>query len=142
MGTSGGEEKTNGKVKTPAVLGAIIDLGNCLNLIDSEHLDLVKAAHKAYLELCKISGLEPAQNKGKDLRAATLTKRFLRHFTNSASRKRRSLSILYARFLSKMSRYTKMPACTPLITFKSVSVTLVKSSDIFCRTLDELKGAL
>jgi hypothetical protein len=67
-------KKANGKVKTPAVLGAIIDLGNCLNLIDSEHLDLVKAAHKAYLELCKISGLEPAQNKGKDLRARYLDK--------------------------------------------------------------------
>jgi len=66
--------KTNGKVKTPAVLGAIIDLGNCLNLIDSEHLNLVKAAHEAYLEFCAISGLKPAQNKGKDLRARYLDK--------------------------------------------------------------------
>jgi hypothetical protein len=66
--------KKNGKVKTPAVLGAIIDLGNCLNLIDSEHLDLIKTAHKAYLELCNISGLEPAENKGKDLRARYLDK--------------------------------------------------------------------
>jgi hypothetical protein len=66
--------KIDGKVKTPAVLGAIIDLGNCLNLIDSEHLDLVKAAHEAYLELCNISGLTPAQNKGKDLRARYLDK--------------------------------------------------------------------
>jgi hypothetical protein len=64
----------NGKVKTPAVLGAIIDLGNCLNLIDSEHLELVRAAHQAYLQLCQISGLKPAQNKGKDLRARYLDK--------------------------------------------------------------------
>jgi hypothetical protein len=48
------------KVKIPAVLGAVIDLGNCLNLIDAEHLDLVKAAHAAYLNLCKVSGLKPA----------------------------------------------------------------------------------
>lgn len=61
-------------IKTPAVLGAIIDLGNCLNLIDSEHLDLVKAAHEAYLDLCNTSGLKPAENKGKDLRARYLDK--------------------------------------------------------------------
>lgn len=56
-----------GRIKTPAILGAIIDLGNCLNLIDAEHLGLVKAAHEAYLEFCRNSGLEPAQNRGKDM---------------------------------------------------------------------------
>ena len=66
--------KKAGKVKRPAVLGAIIDLGNCLNLIDSEHLDLVKAAHLAYLNLCNISGLTPARNKGRDLQARYLDK--------------------------------------------------------------------
>lgn len=60
--------KTGGKVKTPAVLGAIIDLGNCLNLIDTEHLELVKAAHAAYLEICRASGDAPAKNKGQNLR--------------------------------------------------------------------------
>jgi hypothetical protein len=58
--------KNDGKVNTPAVLGAIIDLGNCLNLIDTEHLDLVKAAHQAYLEFCRNSDLKPAQNQGKE----------------------------------------------------------------------------
>jgi hypothetical protein len=61
-----------GKIKTPAVLGAMIDLGNCLNLIEAEHLDLVKAAHTAYLDLCQISGGFPLQNKGRDLRARYL----------------------------------------------------------------------
>jgi hypothetical protein len=57
MGARPGKTKI-GEIKTPAVLGAIIDLGNCLNLIDAEHLELVKAAHRAwaYLDLCKISG--------------------------------------------------------------------------------------
>lgn len=59
-------------VNEPAVVGAILDLGNCLNLIDAESLELVKAAHKAYLNLCQVSGLKPAQNKGKDLRARYL----------------------------------------------------------------------
>jgi hypothetical protein len=67
-------KRKTGKVKTPAVLGAIIDLGNCLNLIDAEHLHLVKSAYEAYLELCKISGGKPLQNKGHDLRARYLDK--------------------------------------------------------------------
>jgi hypothetical protein len=67
------KEKT-GKVTEPAVLGAIIDLGNCLNLIDAEHLNLVKAAHIAYLELCRVSGGVPLQNKGQNLRARYLDK--------------------------------------------------------------------
>ena len=64
----------SGKIKTPAVLGAIIDLGNCLNLIDTENLDLVKAAHKAYLDFCATSGLKPLENKGQDFRARYLDK--------------------------------------------------------------------
>ena len=69
------EAKTRtGKIKTPAVLGAIIDLGNCLNLIDAEHLSLVKAAHDAYLDLCRTSGDEPLRNKGSNLRARYLDK--------------------------------------------------------------------
>lgn len=66
--------KKDGKIKTPAVLGAIIDLGNCLNLIDAEHLSLVKAAHQAYLEFCRNSDLKPAQNLGKDMGSRKLDK--------------------------------------------------------------------
>ena len=41
---------------------------------DAEHLELVKLAHKAYLDLCRVAGLNPAQNKGKQLRARYLDK--------------------------------------------------------------------
>lgn len=34
------------RIRTPAVIGAVIDLGNCLNLADTEHLSLVKKAHE------------------------------------------------------------------------------------------------
>lgn len=66
------KENQGGKIKKPAVLGAIIDLGNCLNLIDTEHLDLVREAHEAYLDLCAKSGLIPAANSGKGMRARYL----------------------------------------------------------------------
>jgi hypothetical protein len=62
------------KIKEPAVLGAVIDLGNCLNLIDAEHIKFVRSAHESYLKFCKKSNMSPAQNKGKDLRARYLDK--------------------------------------------------------------------
>jgi len=68
------EAKKGPKIQKAGVLGAIIDLGNCLNLIDVEHLDLVRAAHTAYLEICKVSGGVPARNKGKDMRERYLDK--------------------------------------------------------------------
>jgi len=67
-------ESRSRKVTKPAVLGAVVDLGNCLNLIDAKHLELVRTAHREYLNICQISGLTPAQNKGSDLRARYLDK--------------------------------------------------------------------
>jgi hypothetical protein len=64
----------SGKVKKPAVLGAVIDLGNCLNLIDVEDLALVTAAHEEYQKICQEFAVLPAQNKGSDLRARYLDK--------------------------------------------------------------------
>ena len=38
--------RANGpKIKTPAVVGAVIELGYCLNLLDSEFLDLVRESY-------------------------------------------------------------------------------------------------
>jgi hypothetical protein len=60
------------KIKFPAVLGAVIDLGNCLNLTDAEALKQVKEAHSAYTQLCKVSGVAMPENRGPDLRARYL----------------------------------------------------------------------
>lgn len=43
------------KIKKPAVLGAVIDLGNCLNLADTDALALINSAHQTYQELCTTS---------------------------------------------------------------------------------------
>lgn len=51
------------KIKQPAVVGAVIQLGHCLNLADAEALGYVKAAHDAYRETCRASDVEPAQNR-------------------------------------------------------------------------------
>lgn len=67
-------KRTNSKVKYPAVVGAVIDLGNCLNLIDAEHQALVKEAHTKFLEYCQVAELEVPINKGPELRARYLDK--------------------------------------------------------------------
>jgi hypothetical protein len=53
-------------VRFPAVLGAVIDLGNCLNLADAEALALVKSAHKTYTDICAVSGTSSAENRGPE----------------------------------------------------------------------------
>ena len=60
------------KIKNPAVLGAVIDLGDCLNLTEAEALADVKIAHEEYVNSCRSAGAETARNRGLDLRARFL----------------------------------------------------------------------
>jgi len=43
-------------ISTPFVLGAIIDLGNCLNLVESGSLQIVSQSHKGLSQLIRESG--------------------------------------------------------------------------------------
>jgi hypothetical protein len=52
------------KIKYPAVLGAVIDLGQCLNLTDAEALTHVKTAHDEYSRFYRSANLQMAQNRG------------------------------------------------------------------------------
>jgi hypothetical protein len=44
---------TKGKIEKPAVVGAVIDLGNCLNLTDTKHQEVIKSAYKGIVDLCE-----------------------------------------------------------------------------------------
>jgi hypothetical protein len=57
-------KKTKGTVDNPAVVGAIIDLGVCLDLTSSNGIRAVAASHKSFLQLCKASGRDVPQNRG------------------------------------------------------------------------------
>jgi hypothetical protein len=61
-------QRQGSKIKNPAVLGAVIDLGHCLNLTESEALTRVKTAYEEYMKYCQSAGLESAQNRGPELR--------------------------------------------------------------------------
>ncbi len=50
------------KIKTPAVLGAIIDLGYCFDLLSSENLDQLKVAYNSVEETNKKHGFKMPEN--------------------------------------------------------------------------------
>lgn len=52
-----------GEYKEPAVIGAVIDLRNCLDLVSREDTELFRAAHKSFIQVQKKSGLPIPKNK-------------------------------------------------------------------------------
>ena len=65
-------QRRGSQIKTPAVLGAVIQLGHCLNLTETESLALVRSAHVTYARMCASSGSPAATNRGPELRARYL----------------------------------------------------------------------
>jgi hypothetical protein len=57
------EKVERGDYAVPAIVGAVIDLRNCLDLASRGDIDLVQSAYTAYVELQKVSGLPLAVNK-------------------------------------------------------------------------------
>ncbi|HEU4552106.1 MAG TPA: hypothetical protein VFS25_04700, partial [Chitinophaga sp.] len=62
------------KKKKPAVLGAVISLGNCLDLTDKKWIDLVRISYETFKETAELEGSElpvntnpPNNKKSKDL---------------------------------------------------------------------------
>lgn len=53
-------------VKKPGVIGAVIDLGECLNLVEAEYLELVQAAYQRLVITSKESNSPLPQNSGHD----------------------------------------------------------------------------
>lgn len=68
-----GKSRRNGGTITPFVLGAVIDLGNCLDLTDSDNLDLLKMAY----DDMKTAGVDLPQNRSIQFGTKDRTLRFL-----------------------------------------------------------------
>lgn len=58
------ERMSKGKkpIRTPAVVGAVIDLGYCLNLLETHSIGVVKQSYKILHDLYKSSGSEMPRN--------------------------------------------------------------------------------
>jgi len=55
--------KSNKNIKNPAVIGAFIKLGNCIDLLDSEHTEQVKAAYEILKLEFKTLGKKLPENR-------------------------------------------------------------------------------
>lgn len=57
------QKKIRGDIKEPFVVGAVIDLGNCLDLCVRENIELVKLAYKSFSTVQRTAGLPMPENK-------------------------------------------------------------------------------
>ena len=58
------QQKFSGKIKTPFVIGAIIELGNCLNLIEPGSISIVKEAYAELMATMRDGNIVMPVNKG------------------------------------------------------------------------------
>lgn len=56
--------QTKGHIDNPAVIGAVIDLGYCLNLLNRKFIRLLEVSNRHYETLAKVNGDKLAENKG------------------------------------------------------------------------------
>lgn len=59
-------KRKNSIIKEPSVIGAIIDLGYCLDLLDSKNFELLKKGHEILSTTLMASGTPMPKNKGRD----------------------------------------------------------------------------
>ena len=59
-----GKQKYNGNIKTPFVIGAIIELGNCLNLVEPKSLNILHEVHKEPEKTFNVAGKKLPTTKG------------------------------------------------------------------------------
>jgi hypothetical protein len=55
--------KSQPKIKNPAVIGAVIDLGRCLNLFDEHCIKVVEQQYEIFKRECEYNGVELPRNK-------------------------------------------------------------------------------
>jgi hypothetical protein len=66
------EEKHSAHGQSPAVLGAVVQLGRCFDLLNEAITTLLKDSHRALFDYFAEKGQRLPQNRGKDLRRRDL----------------------------------------------------------------------
>lgn len=77
----------NGKIKNPFVLGAIIELGNCLNLVESESLLILEEAYKGLNTLYESAGNKMPVNEGNNRQLDCAVIRFVHQSRKQSNEK-------------------------------------------------------
>jgi hypothetical protein len=57
------EQSSRGEYTDPYVIGAVIDLRNCLDLLSREDLELVGSAYRTFIKMQQKAGLPVPENK-------------------------------------------------------------------------------
>lgn len=65
------------KIETPGVLGAVVHLGKCLDLLDAASLELVSKIFPVYCKAMQAQGLEVPKNEPRSAEDDDLVKRYL-----------------------------------------------------------------
>ena len=78
-------------VKKPSVIGAVFTLGNCLDLLDSTYLELLRESHKTLEISAKMAGITLPRNKtqgdNQDLLLRYLDCKVIEHLKGRVERK-------------------------------------------------------
>lgn len=72
-----GRQFNKTRIKIPFVLGANIELGNCLNLVESESLAILIEAYKSFIEILKTLGKRIPANEGNNRKLDCAVIRFI-----------------------------------------------------------------
>jgi len=57
------QKRNPDKIQAPAVVGAVVDLGHCLNLVEANSLGIVKAGYEDLIALIKRAGAPMPENR-------------------------------------------------------------------------------
>src|ERR1700761_6946284 len=57
------EKKKRGAIQTPAVIGGILHLGYCCDLLDSKYIQMLKESYNSMIDWFKSNGTQVPQNK-------------------------------------------------------------------------------
>jgi len=56
-------KRPNSKIKTPAVIGAVLDLGYCFDLLDTHYLEELKTAYDAFVKISQEANVPIPKNE-------------------------------------------------------------------------------
>lgn len=125
------QRKSEGKIKKPFVLGAIIDLRHCLDLFDHDAIAMVQKAHTELVQDFARSGLPLPENRGNtpDMAACWTVPCSTRCISTARTGMNRSTTRYAHRFWKARPRI-RLPVSAAKTTSSFASATLNASRDI------------
>jgi hypothetical protein len=118
-------KRKSSSIKTPAVIGAIIDLGFCFDLTDNHYINELKVGYEEMVKLCHAAHLPIPQNKdigmSTDLLLRKLDCAVIQTYIGFTDRKVTIHMILFVVYFGKVCVFIQMPGFVRKITFKYVS---------------------